>query len=103
MIAASVFHEEALVVARCAERAVRQIKLGEAVIRGTSRILDAEAPGTSVLQAGDVHVAAALNHEVAEAALSKKTNGAIDRVAFADAAQVSGHPFARQEDRAGEV
>ena len=52
----------------------------------TIRILDAETPGTSVLQPGDVHVAAALNHEVAEAALSKKTDGAVSQGAMTSAA-----------------
>src|SRR5205814_10565956 len=64
MIPATIFHEEALVVAGCAERAVREIELGEAVIRRTSGILDAEAPRPSVLESGNVDVAAGLNHEV---------------------------------------
>ena len=56
------------------------------MIRRASRILDAETPGTSVLHPGDVDVAAALNHEVANAAAPKNVDAAIDRVALADAA-----------------
>src|SRR5712691_13026386 len=101
MIAAAVFHEEALVVARCAERSVREIDLGEAVICRTSGILDAEAPRPSVLQSGHVDVAAGLNHEVAKAAAPKNIGAAIDGVAFADAAKVRKHPFPRQEHGTG--
>ena len=51
----------------------------------------------------NVDVAAALNHEVAKTPTAQDGGAAIDGVAFADAAEMNGHPFARQKHRTRRV
>ena len=81
--------------------AVGQIDRGEDPAGRPARILDADAPrSAAVADPTTIQVAAGLDHEVAEAAAAKDADAAIDRVAFADAAEVDAHPLLLQERRA---
>ena len=99
VVANAVFHEEALVVARGAERAVGELDGRERRVLA-SRISNPQPPRMPIALAADVHVAAGLNHEVPQPAIAEHLHRAIDRIPFADAAQMDAHALARQEDRA---
>ena len=75
MVAPAVLDEVPLVVARCAERPVREIELRETAIRCAARVLNAEPPGPSILQPGHVDIAAALNHEGTKPSTAKDVCG----------------------------
>src|SRR5204863_5786501 len=73
------------------------IERGEALVRRTARIADADAPRPIAAPAGDVHVAASLDHETAETPPPQDRHGAIDGIALSDAAEIDAHALAPEK------
>src|SRR5688572_32410509 len=71
------------------------------MIGRSARILNADAPGSAVLQSSDVDIAAALDHKGAKAATPEHARGTIDGITLPDAAHVYRHPFARDKNCTG--
>src|SRR5262245_51361533 len=103
MVPPSVLNKESFVVARRAERAVRELDFRKDAIRRSARVLYAEFPRVIARASGDVEVAAELNHEIVKAPLEKDVARVIHGVAFADTAEMRDHAFAAPERRSRAV
>jgi len=99
MIAPAILDERPFVITRGTERTIRQIDRRENMVRWTARILNAEMPGMAILQAGDIQIAARLDHEVADVVRAEDSGAAVDRVPFSDPAQVDTHSCHPEERR----
>ena len=103
VIADAVLDEEALVIARCAECAVRKLDRGEAGSVGGPRIRDPQFPRPIVSPSADVQIAAGLDHEIVQATVTEDPDRSIDRITLADSAKMRAHPFPLQKRRAGRL
>src|SRR5262245_37143096 len=101
MIAASIFNKRALVVAGCAERAIREIHGRKDAVCRPAWILDTQPPGAVTAPSRHIHVTTKLNHEIAEAPFAQNVAGSIHRITFCDTAEVRNHSLATQKSRAG--
>src|SRR6185369_13614226 len=91
VVAATILHEEPLVVPGRAEGAILEVERREARAGGAPGVPDAHAPGAIAVPARDVEIAARLNHEVAESRSAQQGRAAIDCVSLPDATEMHAH------------
>src|SRR5262249_20654775 len=69
----------------------------------TTWILNTQPPWAVAGAPRHIHVAAELNHEVAEASLAKHVTSSIDRITLPDTTQVHDHAFTADKDCPGSL